>query len=173
MAVLENYAEWEAAFREGWLAHYRHTGEFDWQQYPCVRNGAVSPSSGIDLARSRLMLVSSGGFYVRERQAPFDAANPLGDYSTRLVPMAAHWDAVAIAHEHYDHTAVEQDPQVLVPLRHLNGMVADGRLGELAPSIVTFMGYQPDVTRVVDETAPAVVEAARAEEVDAVLLVPA
>ena len=48
-----------------------------------------------------------------------------------------------------------------------------GRIGELAPSIVSFMGYQPDVTRVVDETMPAVVEAARAAEADAVLLVPA
>lgn len=80
---------------------------------------------------------------------------------------------MAIAHEHYDHAAVEEDPQVLLPLRHLQDMVAGGRIGELAPSIVSFVGYQPDVTRVVDETVPAVVETARAEEVDAVRLIPA
>jgi hypothetical protein len=35
------------------------------------------------------------------------------------------------------------------------------------------MGYQPDVTRVVDETAPAILKVMRDERVDAALLVPA
>jgi hypothetical protein len=35
------------------------------------------------------------------------------------------------------------------------------------------MGYQPDVSRVVDETAPAILEVLRAEQAQAALLVPA
>jgi hypothetical protein len=171
--VLDSRTEWWDSFRDGWLAHYRRTGEFAWDQYPCIRNRPLAPSPGVDLSASRLMLVSSGGFYVRESQAAFDAPNPLGDYSIRLLPTATPWDAVAIAHTHYDHAAVEEDPQVLLPLGHLRDMVADGVVGEIAPSIVSFMGYQPDVTRVVDETMPAVVAAARAAEADAVLLIPA
>lgn len=120
------------------------------------------PDVGVVSRRLRARAASA----LRCRQSP-------GDYSIRLVPSSTQWDAVAIAHEHYDHAAVEEDPQVLLPLRHLQDMVAGGRIGELAPSIVSFVGYQPDVTRVVDETVPAVVETARAEEVDAVRLIPA
>ncbi len=173
MQVLENRDQWWESSRNGWLAHYQQTGRFDWEQYTCPRNSVAPAGPGVDLARSRLMLVSSAGTYLRERQQPFDAANPLGDYTIRLVPSSTQWDAVAIAHELYDHAAVEEDPQVLLPLRHLHDMVAEGSIGELAPSIVSFMGYQPDVTRVVDEMLPAILEAARAEDVDAALLVPA
>ncbi|MDH3675310.1 MAG: glycine/sarcosine/betaine reductase selenoprotein B family protein, partial [Anaerolineae bacterium] len=82
-------------------------------------------------------------------------------------------DRIAYAHDHFDHMAVDQDPQVLLPLRHLAEMVADGRLGDLAPSTISFMGYQPDVGRVVNEMIPAIIEVAQTEEVDAALLVPA
>jgi hypothetical protein len=39
--------------------------------------------------------------------------------------------------------------------------------------VISFSGYQPDVVRVVNELIPAVVEAAKAEQVDAALLIPA
>ena len=52
-------------------------------------------------------------------------------------------------------------------------MVTEGAIGELAPSMVSFMGYQPDVSRVVDEMIPAILEVARAEGAQAALLVPA
>jgi hypothetical protein len=46
-------------------------------------------------------------------------------------------------------------------------------IGELTPSMVHFMGYQPDVTRVVDETAPEILEALHEERANAALLIPA
>jgi len=39
--------------------------------------------------------------------------------------------------------------------------------------MVSFMGYQPDVTQVIDETIAATLQAAQAEGVRAALLVPA
>ncbi len=69
--------------------------------------------------------------------------------------------------------AVNQYPQVLMPLRHLEDLVSEGVIGELAPSMVSFMGYQPDVTQVIDETIAATLQAAQAEGVRAALLVPA
>jgi hypothetical protein len=60
---------------------------------------------------------------------------------------------------------------VLLPLSHLHECVAAGTIGELAPSVVNFMGYQPVATRVVDETIPAILEAAKQEQIDAALLV--
>jgi D-proline reductase (dithiol) PrdB len=119
------------------------------------------------------MLISTAGGYLPDRQAPFDAGNPLGDYTIRVFPSSTPLDRLAYAHTHYDHAAVDADPQVLVPLDHLRDMVTEGQIGELAPPVVSFMGYQPDLARVVDETAPAIVHVAGAEEAHAALLVPA
>lgn len=170
--ILEQREDWDAAFREGWLAHFEQTGELDWQRYKWARNSAAPAGPAIDLRRSRLLLISSAGSYLREQQQPFDAANPLGDYTIRTFPSATALSALAYAHEQYDHTAVEDDPQVLVPLRHLDDLVAEGQIGALSPSAVSFMGYQPDLTRLIDELIPAILAVARHEQVDAALLVP-
>jgi hypothetical protein len=171
--ILENRDQWLAAFREGWLAHLQTTGEYNWKIYQRPRNSAAPAGPGIDLKNSRLMLISSAGGYLRASQPPFDAANPLGDYAIRVFPSSTPLHDLAFAHDHYDHTAVNEDPQVLIPLRHLDDLVASGAVGELSPSMVSFMGYQPDATRVLDETIPLILETAQAEQVRAALLVPA
>jgi len=173
MEVLEDRAQWEHAFRSDWLAHYRRTGEIDWRLYPHPRNKTPILSRGIDLSQSRLMLISTAGGYLPDRHPPFDADNPLGDYTIHVFPSTTPLNALAYAHTHYDHAAVDADPQVLVPLDHLHDMVDEGKIGELSPSMVSFMGYQPDLARVVDETAPAIVQAVHAEGAHAALLVPA
>jgi hypothetical protein len=61
----------------------------------------------------------------------------------------------------------------LTPLRHLEDMVNEGLISELAPSWISFCGWLPDVERTIDELIPAVVKAVKAEEADAALLVPA
>lgn len=173
MDVLENREQWQAAFRTGWLAHYQQTGETDWGRYARANNKTPIVGASVDLSTSRLLFVSTAGGYLRETQLPFDAGNPLGDYEIRAFPSSTPLGALAYAHEHYDHAAVDRDPQVLLPLRHLEGLVNEGAIGELCPSAVSFMGYQPDLARIVDETIPAVLQVAQAEQADAVLLVPA
>jgi hypothetical protein len=173
MQILEHYDEWLATFRAGWLAHYQETGQIDWSLYNRPQNSTAPAGRGVDLSASRLMLVTTSGAYLPGQQEPFDAGSALGDYTIRLFPTATPLGDLAYAHEHYDQAAVKADPQVLLPLRHLDEMVDQGIIGELAPSVVSFMGYQPDVSRVVDEMIPAIVAAAQAEEVQAVLLVPA
>jgi len=173
MQILENYDEWKAAFRDGWLAHLQQTGEIDWSLYNRPDNNSAPGCPGVDLAHSRLMLVTTSGAYLPGRQEPFDAASPLGDYGIRLWSSTTPLEALAYAHEHYDQTAVNSDPQVLLPLCHLEELVGEGAIGEMAPSVVSFMGYQPDLSRVVDEMIPEIVAAAQAEEVQAALLVPA
>jgi len=173
MQILENYEEWKAAYRDGWLAHLQQTGEIDWSLYNRPDNSSTPGCAGVDLAQSRLMLVTTSGAYLPGRQEPFDAASPLGDYSIRIWSSTTPLEALAYAHEHYDRTAVHADPQVLLPLRHLADLVGEGAIGEMAPSVVSFMGYQPDLSRVVDEMIPLIVAAAQAEEVQAALLVPA
>jgi D-proline reductase (dithiol) PrdB len=170
--ILEDRAAWEAAFRAGWLAHYERTGTTDFKQYNRPRNSAAQSGPGVDLNRSRLVLISSAGGYLPTTQAPFDAANPLGDYSIRLFPSTTPLADIAYAHDHYDHTAVNADPQVLLPLGHLAELASEGRIGGLTPNVISFMGYQPDVGRVLDELIPAIRAAVQAEGADAALLVP-
>jgi hypothetical protein len=173
MEVLENRAQWEETYRSEWLAHYQQTGQTNWRLYPHPQNKTPIPSPGIELADSRLMLITTAGSYLAGQQPPFDAEHPLGDYTLRVYPSTTPLDALAYAHTHYDHAAVNADPQVLIPLDHLHDMVTEGRIGELAPAVISYMGYQPDLARVVDETAPDIVEIARAEGAQAALLVPA
>ena len=173
MEVVENRDQWQASYDGAWLAHFRETGEIDWSLYPRPRNRTAPPGPGIDLSVSRLMVITSSGAYLPGQQAPFDAAHPLGDYGIRLFPSSTPLGEVAFAQDHFDHEAVDEDPQVLIPLDHLGELVASGEIGGLAPSVISFMGYQPDVARVVDEMIPAIRKAAKAEEVQAALLVPA
>jgi len=174
VAILENAEEWLDTYRQGWLAHLQATGEADYKgRYVRPKNSTVPAGRGVNLAQSRLVLITSAGAYLRDHQPPFDADNLLGDYTLRLFPSSTRLDALAYAHDHYDHSAVNSDPQVLVPLRHLENLVVDGVIGELAPCVISFSGYQPDATRTVSEVIPAVIEAARAAEIDAALLVPA
>lgn len=173
MEILENLESWQKEFEQGWLAHYQDTGEFDWSRYPKATNKEIPAGPGIDLSQSRLILISTAGAYLPASQEPFDAANPLGDYTLRLFPAATPFAGIAYAHDHYDHKDVNQDPQVLLPLRHLEDLVKEGVIGHLAPTIVSYSGYQPDATRVVRELIPPLLEAVKDEQVDAALLVPA
>jgi hypothetical protein len=118
-------------------------------------------------------LITSAGSYLADTQEPYDAPNLLGDYSIRLYSSSTQLDDLAIAQDHYDHTAIDTDRQVLIPLRHLEDMVAEGIIGELALNVISFHGYQPDATRTVNETIPAILQAAKEEEAQGALLVPA
>ena len=173
MEILENREEWALAYRDGWLRHYQETGTTKWDLYKLPKNNRAPAGKGIDLAHSRLALISSAGGYLSATQQPFDAENDLGDYTIRRFAVTSRPDQIAFAHTHFDHAAVNADQQVLLPLGHLHDLVDAGVVGELAPDVISFMGYQPDATRVVDETCPAIVAAAQALGATGALLVPA
>ena len=173
MEILEHRDHWEAEFRAGWLAGWQQTGVPAWKKYNRPRNNPLPATPGVDLSESRLLLISTSGAYLSASQDPFDATNILGDYTIRTFPSAAPFDSLAYAHNHYDQTAVKADPQVLLPLEHLASMTAEGLIGELAPELISFMGYQPDLTRVVDALIPDILAAAKEFQVQAALLVPA
>lgn len=170
--MLEDRAAWEATYRNGWYDHYQRTGEIDWSLYNRPKNESTPAGAPVNLSQSRLMLVSTAGGYLPESQEPFDAAHDLGDYSIRVLPMDTPPTRIDYAHDHYDQTAVRQDSQVLLPLAHLQALVDEGRLGAITRSFVSFMGYQPDVSRVLDETFPDILAIAKQEQPDAILLVP-
>ena len=172
MDILEDRDAWYSAYQEGWLRHYQETGETKWDLYKLPNNQVAPKGKAIDLAQSRLLLVSSAGGYLPATQPPFDAENALGDYTIRRFAMTTAPEQIVFVHTHYDHTAVNEDQQVLLPLGHLHDLLREGAIGELTPDLISFMGYQPDAVRVVDETIPAIVAAAKAMGAQAALLVP-
>lgn len=172
MEIIENRAEWEQTFKDNWLAHYHQTGETKWDIYNRPNNKIAPSGKRINLSQSKLMLISSAGSYLPASQERYDDENDLGDYSIRLIPSDVSFEQLAYAHTHYDHTAVNMDAQVLIPLGHLRDLVEAGEIGSLTEHYVSFMGYQPDVRQVIDETIPLIVDAAKIEQADAVLLVP-
>lgn len=172
MSILDDHDSWNDNFHKGFLARFRETGQFYWDAYVRPKNQSAIAGPALDLKSSRLMFISSAGGYLPESQQPFDAGNPLGDYTLRVFAADTPFERIAYAHEHYDHAAVNADPQVLLPLAHLQEMVAAGKIGALT-AVVSFMGYQPDVSRLLNETIPAILEIARAEKAQGALLVPA
>lgn len=66
-----------------------------------------------------------------------------------------------------------EDLDVVLPLRRLDELVTAGKVGASAPTHYSLMGYILDPTELVQETAPRLVAALKAEGVEAVVLVPA
>jgi len=172
LEILENREIWQEQFENGWLAHYKQTDKFDWKKYIRPTNKISIENYGINLNDSRMMLISTAGGYLKDQQQPFDYKNDLGDYSIRTFSLSTSLDSLAFAHDHYKHDAVDQDPQVVLPLRHLEFLESDGMIGKPVDTVISFMGYQPDVIRVLDDTIPAVIEVAETEKIGSALLIP-
>ena len=67
---------------------------------------------------------------------------------------------------------MEEDPGVALPLKMLSRMVLQGKIGMLASSVISIMGYQPDSSLVVDELVPHIIKVAKEHYVQAALLTP-
>lgn len=173
MEILENKEQWKTGYDNGLVATLKATSKFDWKQYTYPKNETGIAGPAIDLSNSRLAFITTAGGYLPDSQEPFDKENPYGDYSIRTFPMTTPLNTIAYAHNHYDQTAVNDDPQVLLPFNHLQTLLEEGVIGELTPTAVSFMGYQPDASRVVDELFPQILEILQKENAQAVLLVPA
>lgn len=173
MEILENRDEWKAHFENNWLKYYHEHDETNFKIYQYAKNETAPSGAAIDLSQSKLLFVTTAGAYLKDSQDAFDADSKLGDYSIRTFPQSTDLHALAFAHTHYNHMWIDSDSQVLVPLRVLEAMVGEGKIGSLAETVVSFSGYMPDVSRVLDELIPEVVGMAKEQQVDAALLVPA
>jgi hypothetical protein len=172
MEVVENLAKWNNNYQNGCLENFAKTGKIIWNKYAYVKNTTSPVSTGIDPARSKLLFISSAGGYLPNQDKPFDASNVLGDYSVRKIPITAEFNEIDFAHEHYDTEAVRFDAQVLLPFKHLQKLADEKIIGELCETTVHFMGYQPDLHRVVTEMIPEILEIAKQQKATAALLVP-
>lgn len=129
------------------------------------------------LAEARIALLTSAGMYL-DGQPPFDAerekAEPTwGDPTHRILPASLEGEGMAMMHLHINHEDVLADPEIAIPLGGLAALVADGRVGSVAPRHVSVMGYQQaGLERWRNETAPAIVELLRDQQTDGLILAP-
>jgi len=172
MVMLENRDTWYTYFKDNWLAHYEATGETNFKIYQHPKNEHAPSGKGVTLSQSKLILITSAGGYLKNSQTPFDASNPLGDYSLRTFPTSTPFSEIDFAHDHYDHAAVNTDPQVLLPLRHLEALVTEGIIEALHDMVISYSGYLPIATRTVDELYPEVLKLVNESGAQAALLVP-
>ena len=129
------------------------------------------------IAEARVALLTTSGLSMRD-DAPFDMEmerkNPMrGDPSFRRLRADATGDTIAANHLHIDTSYVSSDINVALPLDRLRELCAEGTVGSMADTHYSIMGYQGnDTSRLENESAPAIAEAMKSEEVDLALLAP-
>ena len=125
----------------------------------------------VPLAEARIAFVTTAGAHL-PRQVPFDTGASAGDPSWRAFPVETPLSDLALAHGGYDTRRASSDKNVVLPLDHLRALAAEGRIGGLAPTVHSFMGYVADVDPLVRESGPEVAGRLVAEGTDLVLLAP-
>lgn len=121
-----------------------------------------------------LALVTTAGVHLGT-DPPFDMVDPDGDPSYRTIPAGAPPSSLTITHRYYDHSAADRDLNVVLPLDRARELVAERRIGGLAPRVYSFMGHVDGrhVATLVERTAPEVATRLAADGADAVFLTPA
>lgn len=120
-----------------------------------------------------MALVSSAGL-VLPGQEPFDDAVRGGDVSFRVLPGDAGVATLIDTHRSgtFDHSGVRRDPNLAFPLDRLRELAAAGRIGEVAPRHISFMGSITAPGRLIRDSAPAMADLLVEDQVDVALLVP-
>lgn len=126
-------------------------------------------------------LVTSGGFYRRGVEPPFDLERERreptwGDPGYRVLPWDVGPAEIGISHLHLNPADLLLDPNILLPLGRFRELAADGRIGGLAARAYSFMGYQgypPDTSAWEEIHGPRVAEDLLAQGANCALLTPA
>lgn len=125
----------------------------------------------VPLAGARVAIITTGGVHLKSDQ-PFDTRSNVGDSSFRAFGSDSDFAELSLTHVGYDTKLARKDMNVVLPLDHLRNAVVEGEIRELTSTIYSFMGYIPDVTELLEDTAPEVTRLLAAEQPDLVLLVP-
>ncbi|MCH4888503.1 hypothetical protein EZV73_13000 [Acidaminobacter sp. JC074] len=123
------------------------------------------------LKQSKLALITSSGLYKKEEQA-FDTEALLGDTTFRIIRKTDDLNTLDIAHTHYDHKFIREDINTVYPMKHLEKLVNENFLGQVADNHYSFCGFILDTENLINETAKGILEELKKDNVDIVLLAP-
>ena len=181
MAPMKADASWMPEFRAKyavWLPQakpFMEEGKFAdaFKTYPFPRLG-TPPWAAVrkPLSQSRVAFVSTGGIYRTGADKPFDAESVQGDVSFRVLPRAVRPGEYAVAHHHIPHQVALEDLNTVLPLGRVEELIAEGVVGDLAPSHYSFIGYCPPAADLAEQVAPAIAGAMVSDKVDLAVVVP-
>lgn len=125
------------------------------------------------LSESKFALISSAALHLPE-QPPFRYDIRGGDYSFRELPVNVNVSELKIAHRSsaFDQRGALEDRNLVFPIDRFREIVSQGGVGALNHRHLSFMGSITAPGRFMSETAPAVAQLLRQDQVDAVFLVP-
>ena len=91
-----------------------------------------------------------------------------------MIPLETNLQTLQIAHKSdaFDHSGIERDKNLALPLDRLRELEAEGRIGRVALGHYSFMGSISAPARLVSSTAPEVARGLAEDAVDGVLLTP-
>ena len=125
------------------------------------------------LADCRIALVTTAALY-QDDQEPFDEEFKGGDFSYRIIPSDTDLSTLRIGHRSsaFDHSGIESDKNLALPIERFQELVTLGRIGELNHRHFSFMGSVSAPGRLISQSAPDAAELLRQDGVDAVFLTP-
>jgi D-proline reductase (dithiol) PrdB len=134
---------------------------------------------GKRLAESRIALVTSAGIYLKRSQPSFDLEHEQthpdwGDPTWRSIPSSASPEDIAVAHLHINDEDLLADPEIALPMRRLEELVAEGVVRGAVGHHVAVMGFQDRRLKEWHRrTAPEITAHLREQGTDGVILAPA
>jgi D-proline reductase (dithiol) PrdB len=136
----------------------------DWGSGACLKK---------PLADCRIALVTTAALY-RDDQEPFDEEFKGGDFSYRIIPADTDLTTLRIGHRSsaFDHSGIEADKNLALPIERFQELVIQGRIGELNHRHLSFMGSVSAPGRLISQSAPDATELLLQDGVDAVFLTP-
>jgi D-proline reductase (dithiol) PrdB len=125
------------------------------------------------LDECRVALISSAGM-IAPGQKPYDQKVRGGDWTWREI--AGDIDVATLTEHHnsksFDHSGIEADRNMGMPLDRLRDLAADGVTGRVAPRHASVMGSITAPGRFLRKTVLEIVETLTADEVDVAIMVP-
>ena len=126
------------------------------------------------VGQSRFALVTTGGYSIDGEQEPFV---PMPNFDgkapgVREIPLDVDRSKLVINHPGYDHRFAQEDINVNLPLDRMRELTDAGEIGWMSSDTQVLMGLAPDVTPLIEQTIPALVDRFRSDSVEAALLVP-
>ncbi len=128
------------------------------------------------LSARKVSLVSTAGIFLKS-DVSFDYERERregvwGDPTHREIPKTAGQDDVFYSHLHVDTSFMAEDRNVAWPVDIFLDFEREGKIGALADTLYSIMGYIPNFNPLVKRTAPLMIEKMKAEGVEAVFLYP-
>jgi D-proline reductase (dithiol) PrdB len=143
---------------------------YKWQQIDPVP--WTVPRKPLDQCRVGLVVTAC---MTMPDQPPFQAEQPGNDASIRIVPSDIDPQELVNTYpgQNFDHSGLQADANLLIPLERLREMAFRHEIGEVTPRTVSLCGHIVKPKALIEETAPDVARMVVEDEADVVLLVPA